>query len=376
MTDLFDKVRLGGLTLQNRLVMAPLTRNRADREGVPGSLAATYYAQRASVGLIVSEGIQPSAIAQGLPATPGLHTDEQVVAWRPVTSAVHAADGHIFAQLMHTGRIGHPALQRHSSLPPGLLPLAPSAIRPLGMAKTYDGPREYVTPQAMTGAEIDATIRDFAAGARMAIEAGFDGVELHAGSGVLLHQFLADGCNQRADRYGGSMTNRIRFVAEVTEAVAAAIGPQRVGLRVSPGTTFTGVSESDASQLYPLLSRVIGQTGIAYLHVHEVGDRPLTMRIREGWPATYIVNPHSDRSRAPATLAEALAVLADGTADLVAFGRLLISNPDLPYRFREGAPLTEPDPATFYFGDHRGYTDYPAYASEHPVTTTMRDQRT
>lgn len=364
MTDLFEEAKLGALTLPNRIVMAPLTRNRADRDGVPAELTATYYAQRASAGLIISEGAQPSAVAQGLPATPGLHTEEQVAAWRRVTDAVHAADGRIHAQLMHTGRIGHPELVRHSSLPPGLLPLAPSAIKPTGMAKTYDGLREFVTPRAMTRAEIVGTVCDFAAGARNAILAGFDGIELHSGSGVLLHQFLADGCNRRTDRYGGSIANRIRFVAEVTEAVADAIGPDRVGLRVSPGTTFMGVTESDADRLYPELARVVGELGIAFLHVHETGNRALTLRMREAWPATYIVNPFTGDRRVPTNLAAGQEVLAAGIADLVAFGRLFISNPDLPRRLRAGLPLTEPDPATFYFGDHRGYTDYPAYGEE------------
>lgn len=361
MTDLFDDVKVGDLTLPNRMVMAPLTRNRADREGLPSALAATYYAQRASAGLIVSEGAQPSAVAQGLPGTPGLHSEVQVDAWRTVTGAVHAAGGRIFAQLMHTGRIGHPDLVRHSSLRPGLLPLAPSAIRPMGMAKIYGGLKEFVTPRAMTRREIKGTVQDFAAGARNAIRAGFDGIELHGASGVLLHQFLADGCNRRTDEYGGTVANRIRFVAEIVEAVADAIGPAQVGLRVSPGTTFMGVSESDIDTFYPELARVIGEIGIAFLHVHETGNRHLTLMMRESWPATYIVNPHRDDRRAPTAFAEAMEVLDDGAADLVAFGRLFISNPDLPHRFRAGLPLTEPDPSTFYFGDHRGYVDYPMY---------------
>jgi N-ethylmaleimide reductase len=362
--DLFGEVTLGSLTLPNRIVMAPLTRNRADREGVPGPLAATYYAQRATAGLIVTEGIQPSASAQGYINTPGLHTGGQIDAWRGVTDAVHAANGRIYAQLMHTGRIGHPDLVRHSSLPAGLVPLAPSAIRPSGMAKTYDGPRGFVCPREMTAADIAETIRDFAAAARNAIDAGFDGVELHGGSGLLLHQFLADGCNRRGDRYGGSITARIRFVAELTRAVTAAVGPRRVGVRISPHNTFNDISESDAGQLYPELARTLGEQGLAYLHVYETGNRRTTLAIRGAWPGRLIVNPHAVDRKPPASLAAAERVLADGTADLVSFGRLFISNPDLPARFRAGLPLTAPDPATFYGGDHRGYTDYPALAGE------------
>jgi N-ethylmaleimide reductase len=357
--SLFDSVRLGPLTLANRMVLAPLTRNRADREGVPGPSAATYYAQRASAGLIVAEGIQPSAIGQGFYATPGLHAEEQVAAWRAVTGAVHASGGVIFAQLMHTGRVGHPELVRHSSLPPGLLPVAPSAIRPQGMAKTYDGLREFVTPREMTLPDIAGTVRDFADAAGNAIRAGFDGVELHGASGVLLHQFLADGSNRRTDAYGGSIARRMRFVLEVTEAVAAAVGPDRVGLRVSPHNTFNDITDTRADELYPALAAAVGALGIGYLHVYEVLDRDTTLRMREVWPATYVVNPHAADRRRPAGLAEAQQVLADGTADLVAFGRLFLANPDLPRRFREALPLNEPDPPTFYGGDDRGYTDYP-----------------
>jgi N-ethylmaleimide reductase len=360
MTSLFDEVRLGRATLANRMVMAPLTRNRADREGIPGPLAATYYAQRATAGLIVTEGMQPSAIAQGYVNTPGIHTPSQIGAWRRVTDAVHAAGGRIYAQLMHTGRIGHPDLVRHSSVPRGLLPLAPSAVRPSGTAKTYDGPREFVTPRAMTASDIAETIRDFAAAAGNAIQAGFDGVELHGGSGLLLHQFLCGHCNRRTDEYGGTINGRIRFVAAVTAAVAAAVGPWRVGLRVSPGNTFNDISEPDAARLYPVLARITGELGICYLHVYETGNRRVTLDIRAAWPGSFMLNPHADDRRTPASRAAAQQILADGTADLVSFGRLFISNPDLPARFRAGLPLTAPDPATFYGGDHRGYTDYPA----------------
>jgi N-ethylmaleimide reductase len=359
-TSLFEEVKVGAMTLRNRMVMAPLTRNRAGRDGVPGPSAATYYAQRASAGLIVSEGAQPCALGQGFFGTPGLYAPAQLAAWRTVTDGVHAAGGAIFAQVMHSGRIGHPDLVDDPDAPDGGRPIAPSAIRPAGQAKTYDGLKDFPTPRAMTEADIRATVQAFATASRLAVDAaGFDGVELHGASGLLLHQFLADGCNRRTDRYGGSVANRMRFVVEVTEAVADAVGPERVGLRVSPHNTFNDVSDSQADELYPRLAGELAHLGIAYLHVYETLDRPTTLRIREAWPGTYVVNPHPEDRRAPAGLAEAEAVLADGTADLVAFGRLFISNPDLPHRFRHGLPLAPPDPATFYGGDDRGYTDYP-----------------
>jgi N-ethylmaleimide reductase len=358
-TSLFEEAKLGSLTLRNRMVMAPLTRNRADRAGIPSPLAATYYAQRASAGLLVSEGIQPNALGQGFFGTPGLHTDDQVRAWRGVCDAVHAEGGCIFAQLMHCGRIGHPDIVQDPSAPFGGVPVAPSAVRADGMAKTWDGLRRFPVPRAMTEADIATTVRDFAEAARHAVRAGFDGVELHGASGLLLHQFLADGTNRRTDRYGGNHTNRMRFVVEVTEAVVDAVGPDRVGLRVSPHNTFNDIDDSEADRIYPLLARTIGSIGIAYLHVYETADRPTTLDMREVWPEAFVVNPHADDRRKPADLAAALEVLDDGTADLVAFGRLFLANPDLPRRFQGGLPLNEPDPATFYGGDHRGYSDYP-----------------
>ncbi|HEV7759679.1 MAG TPA: alkene reductase [Acidimicrobiales bacterium] len=359
MTDLFDEVKVGDLTLRNRMVMAPLTRNRADRDGVLGPLAATYYAQRASAGLIVAEGAQPNALGQGFFGTPGLHTGEQLAAWRQVSDAVHAAGGCVFAQLMHSGRIGHPDLVRDPHAPFGGQPVAPSPIRPAGQAKTYEGLEDFPTPRAMDQHDIDTTVRDFATAARNAIQAGFDGVELHGASGLLLHQFLATGTNHRTDRYGGSVVNRARFVVEVTEAVADAIGPQRVGLRVSPHNTFNDVHDAEADRVYPHLARALGGDGLAYLHVYETIDRPTTLRVREAWPDVLVVNPHATDRRNPAGLEAAQEVLDEGIGDLVAFGRLFLANPDLPRRFALGLALNPPDPATFYGGDHRGYTDYP-----------------
>lgn len=361
MADLFDEVKLGALTLPNRVVMAPLTRNRADRLGVPSPLAATYYAQRASAGLIISEGIQPSAAGQGFFATPGLHTTEQIAAWRRITNQVHQAGGRIHAQLMHAGRISHPDLLRRPGAPHDGTPLAPSVVRPAGMAKTYEGPKEFVTPRAMTAVELTETVGDFAAAARNAMAAGFDGVELHGGSGMLLHQFLAANSNRRTDAYGGSVEGRIRFVVEVTEAVADAIGADRVGLRISPHNTFNDIEERDSEVLYPALVDAVGALGIAFLHVYETLDRIGTQRLRDRWPTTFILNPHASDRRTPVSLEGARNVLRQDAGDLVSFGRLFISNPDLPRRLRDGLALTEPDPTTFYGGDARGFVDYPAY---------------
>ncbi|MGW0581435.1 alkene reductase, partial [Streptomyces sp. NPDC002920] len=331
MADLFDEVKLGALTLPNRVVMAPLTRNRADRRGVPSPLAATYYAQRASAGLIISEGIQPSVAGQGFFATPGLHTEEQTVAWRHVTDEVHAAGGRIYAQLMHAGRISHPDLLRGlPGAPRDGIPLAPSPVRPTGTAKTYDGPRQFVTPRAMTTADLAETVRDFAAAARNALRAGFDGVELHGGSGMLLHQFLAANSNVRTDAHGGSLSGRIRLVVEVTEAVADAVGADRVGLRISPHNAFNDIDERDSEELYPALVDAVAAVGIAFLHVYETLDRIGTQRLRDRWPATFILNPHASDRRTPVALGSARAVLRQDAGDLVSFGRLFISNPDPP----------------------------------------------
>lgn len=362
MATLFDEVKLGQLTLPNRIVMAPLTRNRARRDGVPGRLAAQYYAQRAGAGLIITEGSQPNAIGQGFVNTPGFHTKEQLREWQRVTDAVHEAGGRIFAQIMHTGRIGHPHLIRHPSIPAGMLPLAPSAVRPNGKAQTYDGPMDYPVPQEMTLDDIKQTIVDFAAAAANCVGSGFDGVELHGANGCLLHQFLADGSNRRTDAYGGDIEGRIRFVVEVTAAVATAVGADRVGLRVSPGNTFNDIQETDTAELYSALADALVPLGLGYLHVYETGSREITRLLRDRWPGLLMLSPHVG-GRAPAGGTEAQLALDEGVADLIAFGRNFIANPDLPERLRLGAPLNDPDPTTFYGGDHRGYVDYPALAS-------------
>lgn len=352
MTTAFDPIVLGGRRLTSRIAMAPMTRSRAYGPGAePTELMATYYAQRAAAGLIVTEGIQPSPAGQGYPDTPGLHTAGQVAAWRTVTDAVHREGGVIFAQLMHTGRIGHPDL-----LPEGLVPVAPSPVAARGQVFTHEGPQDYVTPKELSEAEIRQTIADFAAAAYNAVEAGFDGVEIHGANGYLVHQFLAPNTNLRTDAWGGDVEGRIRFAVEVTTAVAEAIGSERVGLRISPGNPYNDIAEDQPGEVYEALLERLAGLDLAYLHLMEGPDRDLTARLRKAWPGTFVLNPFTYPE---VTGPEALALVEDGTADMVAYGALFLANPDLPARLAAGGPFNTPDAATFYGGDHRGYTDYP-----------------
>ncbi|MFJ7178075.1 alkene reductase [Streptomyces massasporeus] len=356
MTTAFDPIALGGRRLANRVVMAPMTRSRAYGAGAsPTELMATYYAQRAGAGLIVSEGIQPSEVGQGYPGTPGLHTAGQVAAWRQVTDAVHREGGVIFAQLMHTGRIGHPSL-----LPDGLMPVGPSAVAAKGRVFTHEGPKDFVTPKELSEADIRQTIADFANAARNAVEAGFDGVELHGANGYLIHQFLAPNTNLRSDAWGGETEGRIRFAVEVATAVAESIGGHRVGLRISPGNRYNDMAEDNPAETYEALIERIAGLDLAYLHLMEGPDRDLTPRLRKAWPGTFVLNPFTYPE---VTGPEALKLIADGRADMVAYGALFLANPDLPARLAAGGPFNTPDSSTFYGGDHRGYTDYPALPS-------------
>ncbi len=361
-TTAFDPVSVGSLRLRNRIVMAPMTRSRAKRTTATDDMA-TYYAQRADAGLIITEGIQPSPVGQGYPATPGLHNTEQVRSWQRVTEAVHAAGGTIVAQLMHTGRIGHPSTTSAVGHGP-LTPVAPSPVRAAGQVFTPVGPRDLVRPVALTESGISATIADFAAAARNAIAAGFDGVEVHGANGYLLHQFLSTNANQRTDRWGGSATNRIRFVLEVLEAVAGEIGAHRTGVRLSPNNGLGDTVEADYRSTYPLLIAELNRLGLAYLHLVEAGDPALTPTIRELWNATLILNAATPD---PLDHPRRLDLVSNGSADLVSFARLFIANPDLAHRLATGAPLTLPDMTRAYGGDHRGYIDYPAVAEAAPA---------
>ncbi|MBL7254074.1 alkene reductase [Paractinoplanes lichenicola] len=356
MSSAFDSHDLAGTKLANRIAMAPMTRSRAYGPGLsPTELTAEYYAQRAGAGLIITEGTQPSVAGQGYTSTPGLHSAEQVAGWRRVTDAVHARGGVIFAQLMHAGRIGHPSL-----LPGDLTPVGPSAVRPAGQAFTDTGLQDMQTPRELTEAEIAETIADFAAAARNAIEAGFDGVEIHGANGYLVHQFLSSNANLRTDGWGGSIEGRIRFGVEVARAVAAAVGGHRVGFRASPGNVANDIAEQETEELYSALVAGLAPLGLAYLHLLESADRDLTRRLRAEWPGTLILNPFTHPEP---TGPEALTLIEDGLADVISFGALFLANPDLPARLAAGGPFNTADRNTFFGGDHRGYTDYPAAAS-------------
>ncbi|MFF4666630.1 alkene reductase [Streptomyces sp. NPDC001282] len=352
MTTAFDPIDLPGIRLANRIAMAPMTRSRAGEGGTATDLVAEYYAQRASAGLIVSEGIQPSVVGQGYPGTPGLHSAEQVASWRKVTDAVHAAGGRIFAQLMHAGRIGHPVV-----LPDGLTPVSASAVRPAGQLFTGTGTKDFTTPHELTGDEVRQTVADFASAARNAVDAGFDGVELHGANGYLIHQFLAPNSNLRTDEWGGSEEARIRFAVEVVKAVSAEIGAERTALRISPGNPYNDIDEPAPEAVYTALVRAIDPLGLAYLHVLEAVEmRELTRALRKQFSGVLVLNAHTDGPTGP----DDHTLVDDGTADVISYGALFIANPDLPARLRANGPFNIPDPSTFFGGDAKGYVDYPA----------------
>ena len=346
-------IRLGALHLPTRIVMAPMTRNRAAADGVPTPLMATYYAQRASAGLIITEMTHVEAAGRAAVDMPGIHTPAQVDGWRRITHAVHEAGGRIVLQLGHAGRASHPAL-----LPGGARPVAPSAVRPSGAAFTADGPRPFIEPRALEVRELPAIVSAFAHAARLARAAGFDGVELHAANGFLLDQFLRDGSNRRDDAYGGPAANRARLLVEVVEAVSAAWDPQRVGVRVSPHNPYNDMSDSNPRETFSQVARCLAGRGLAYLHVVEPLDvasaARLTPMLCARFAGPVLVNGGF-------TAAAAEDALARGEADAVSFGAPFVANPDLPRRLALGLPLAAPDHATYYGGGARGYTDYPPH---------------
>ncbi|MFI0357290.1 alkene reductase [Actinomadura sp. 9N407] len=337
------------LKLPNRIVMAPMTRGRADDvTAVPNPLTSEYYAQRASAGLIVTEGIWTTELGKGGPGIPGLVTDEQAEGWRAVTGAVHAAGGRVFAQLWHVGRMTHPVTLG------GRLPVAPSPVRISSeQIFTRDGMVDHVTPRALTTAEAEETIAAFATAARNAIRAGFDGVEIHGANGYLIQQFLADGTNRRTDRFG----DLPRFAIEVVEAVAAEVGPERTGLRISPGNPENEIAESDPRSTYRTLVQTLAPLGLAYLHVLERGAYEALADLRPLWPGALIANFNGPE---PSSQRAGEEVLSAGLADLFSYGRLFISNPDLPARFASGASLSPSVLHQVYGGGAEGYTDYPS----------------
>lgn len=356
-TDLFEPFQLGDLTLANRMVMAPMTRNRADQNGIVSSMMVTYYQQRASAGLIISESVPVSAEGVGYPGTPGIYTDAQVASWRRLTDAVHSTGGHIFAQLQHCGRISHPSL-----LPNNATPVAPSALQPEGQAVTYTGMQDFLTPRALDTSEIPAIVEQFKHGAEMAKSAGFDGVEVHGANGYIIDQFLRDGSNHRTDTYGGSVQNRMRLLNEILDGVCEVWPGKRVGVRLTPENSFNSMLDSNPQAHFEYFVEQLSPRGLAYVHVLE-GDMMTKnslvdyRALRSKFTGSYIANNGYD-------LVRAQTAVRSGAANLVAFGIPFLSNPDLVRRYRESLPLNEVDPSTFYGGSEVGYTDYPFYRSE------------
>jgi N-ethylmaleimide reductase len=355
-SDLFQPVRLGPYHLANRVVMAPLTRTRARADGVPRPVMAEYYAQRASAGLIIAEGSNISPQGRGYAFTPGIYSAPQVAAWQPVTQAVHSKGGRVFVQLWHVGRVSHPLLQ-----PGGALPVGPSAIRPASTSYTEKGFQPCVMPRALETGEIPEIVAQYRHAAKNALVAGFDGVEIHAANGYLIEQFLRDSTNKRTDAYGGSRENRARLLLEVTEAVTGICGGERVGIRLSPASPVNDIGpDSDPEATYSYVVEQLNAFRLAYIHVIEgttQGPREVAgsfdlQILRRSFKGLYIANNGYD-------LELALEVRRRNLADLVAFGRLFIANPDLVERLRIGAGLNVPDSATFFGGGTAGYTDYP-----------------
>ncbi|HWG04235.1 MAG TPA: alkene reductase [Beijerinckiaceae bacterium] len=346
MPTLFDPIQVGDLSLPNRIFMAPMTRSRASDDGVPTEPVPLYYSQRAGAGLIVSEATNVSAMAKGYDRTPGMFTDAQVAGWRKVTDAVHAAGGRIFSQLFHTGRVAVPDL-----LPEGAEPVAPSAIAINGKNYTDAGPKPFVVPRPLGTEEIPAIAAEFAAAAKRALAAGFNGVELHAASGYLVHQFLDAAANQRTDLYGGPVENRVRFLLQALDDMIAVAGAGRVGVKVSPQIKFNDIVEPDAEAVYDYLARELSRRNIAYLHVARMGEFDWHAFLRPRFSGIYAAGGGIDQAKGEA-------MLAAGDADVIVYGKPFVANPDLLHRFRNGAELAKSDSATYYSRGTKGYTDY------------------
>ncbi|MET0290805.1 MAG: alkene reductase [Steroidobacteraceae bacterium] len=355
MTDSFSPLKLGSITLPNRVFMAPLTRGRATREAVPTALMVEYYAQRASAGLIITEATGISRIGLGWPYAPGLWSAAQVEGWKAVTKAVHAKGGRIFAQLWHMGRLVHPTVGEGQ-------PVSSSATTGPGDAHTYEGKQPYVEARALRIDEIPALLEDYRNATRNALAAGFDGVQIHAANGYLIDQFLRDGANHRDDAYGGSIENRVRLLREVTAAAIEIAGADRVAVRLSPNGVSQGVNDSSPHETFTAAARVLAELGIVFLELREPppdsnfgkpDTSPIAPGIRKVFPGVLVLNSDFTREKADA-------VIGAGEADAIAFGRPFISNPDLPHRLKAALPLNPPDFATFYSQGAKGYTDYPA----------------
>ncbi len=353
--DLLSPISVGTLNLDNRIFMAPLTRCRAVQDNRPNELMAQYYAQRASAGLIISEATQISAMGIGYPCTPGIHNPDQIEGWKKVTEAVHNKGGHIFLQLWHVGRISHPDFLN------GETPIAPSAIQPSGEVYTFEGMKPYVTPRSISEEEISGVVQQYKQAAINAIEAGFDGVEVHGANGYLIDQFLRDGTNVREDSYGGNIQKRARFLFEVLESVCGAIGSDKVGLRLSPSGTFNDMTDSNPKEHFSYIAQELNTFNLAYLHIVDAlegdirhGANVVDLAVlRNAYKGVLVTNGAYTQDRGNHAIENNL-------ADAVSFGELFIANPDLPERFKSHAPLQKPDPNTYYTQDAVGYLDYPS----------------
>jgi N-ethylmaleimide reductase len=345
------------MVLDNRIIMAPMTRSRANDEGIQPRFAAEYYGQRASAGLIITEATNVSPMAKGYVRTPGIYTEAQVQSWRPVADSVHERGGKIFLQVFHTGRIALPDF-----LPDGAQPVAPSSVRAKGQNYTDEGMKEFVTPREITKEEIAQTVRDFAAAAKNAIAAGFDGVELHAASGYIVQQFLSTNANLRSDEYGGSIENRTRFLFEVLDAMIEAVGAERVGVKFSPRIQFNDIEETDADAVYPYIVERLNERKLAYIYIGDFTGEGWHAKLRPIYQGVYFAGTGFTKESGET-------LLEQGGADAIVYGTKLLANPDLPERFRLNAPLNEPDQATFYSPGEHGYTDYPTLEGTLSATT-------
>ncbi len=353
--SIFEPFRLGDLKLKNRIVMAPMTRNRAERSGLVSPMMVTHYQQRAGAGLIITESVPVSEQAIGYPMTPGIYTESQSKSWKTLTEAVHKEGSHIFIQLQHCGRISHPSMQ-----PDGATPVAPSALKAIGQAVTYTGMQDFVVPRALETSEIKNLVEQFKNGAVLAKQAGFDGVEIHGANGYIIDQFLRDGSNHRADAYGGSLQNRMRLLNDILDAVSSVWPSQRIGVRLTPENSFNSMSDSNPQVHFEYFLEQLSQRKLSYVHVLEGDMMTKTSSVnyrslRSKFTENYIANNGYD-------LARAKTAIQNADADLVAFGVPFLANPDLVRRFQDGLPLNEVDHSTFYGGSEKGYIDYPFYS--------------
>ena len=350
MSKLLDRITVGGLELRNRIVMAPMTRSRANDEGVQPDIVVDYYVQRATAGLLITEAVNVSPMAKGYVRTPGIYTAEQIGSWKKVAEGVHSVGGKIYMQIFHTGRIALPDL-----LPDNAQPVSASNVKAAGQNYTDAGMKDFVEPRALTTEEVRSTVQDFATAAKNAVDAGFDGVELHAASGYLVQQFLMEPVNLRTDEYGGSIENRTRFLFEVLDAMSAAIGSEKVGVKFSPEMPFNDIQEPDASELYPYIIQQLNSHDLAYVHVGDHANAGWHERLRPLYDGVYFAGANFDKARGEE-------FLEAGKADAIVYGAKFLANPDLPERFEFDAELNVPDTSTFYVGGEKGYTDYPTLA--------------